>query len=95
MKKLLFIAWIGSFASDQSTTYYCLTHGAREQNPIMSQNANTNLGQLITYEVGGLALANKFYESHPKIAKTLLIAGIIDESYGGIHNVINIKRAYR
>lgn len=82
--------WLAAHSADAITTHISLNRGAVERNPMMTQSAGANDAIFASEAVAMGLVMKKFAPQHPKLAKTLAVAGIALSGYAAVHNIQTI-----
>lgn len=87
MFKALLIGLILSNGADVGTSLYGFKYGAVEQNPfVYSTKPAPFIAQAAVFTTVECLIFHEFNKTHPRLAKTLAIAGIAVETGLAVHN---------
>jgi hypothetical protein len=90
MNALLAI-WLSLHSCDAITTHLALSRGGIERNPFYTQSPITNDALMAGEAVAAGLLIKTFAPRHPKLAKTLALAGIGISGYAVMHNARTLQ----
>lgn len=91
MKTLLLLMAFAEGA-DVTTTGVAMSHGAREQNPLLPQRSALNLSIQSAEGAALMAITARLNQNHPRIARAIAISNIATEGIIASHNARVIHR---
>lgn len=95
---LLITGWLSVFAADSGSTHWALAHcppgfSCRESTIVGAPLVRDSV--LATEAAVGVYFWRRYEADHPKLLRTLFVAGIVLHGAATVHNVQTIRKAGR